>query len=298
MGGAREVSMLNIGVIGCGFRSISLISHFKGRKGVRIWGAWDPIQSNARLLLQHQQQPDGKIYSSFEELVNDQQVDWVFVGSPNAFHKEHIIAAFRAGKHVFSEKPLATSIEDCVAINGEHAKSGKLFATGFTLRYASIYRKVKSILDSGVLGKIVSINACENIRPDHGYYIMCNWRRRGELAGPHILEKCVHDLDLLNWFCDSVPLKIAAFGGNNMFVPENESLYHRHRSVFEVWEKSIEIDRFDEAADNAFIAEKTIEDNVVAIMEYANSCRVQFQATMSNSLPERRMYFHCTGGNL
>ena len=290
--------MSNIAVIGCGGRSRDLLSQFNGLEEVTILGAWDPIEANARLLLQRCRPVAGKIYSSFYELVNDGQVDWAFVASPNVFHKEHIIAAFRAGKHVFSEKPLATSIADCVAINQEHQNSGKLFAMGFTLRYASIYRKAKEILDSGRLGKIISINACENITPDHGYYIMHNWRRMYDLAGPHILEKCVHDLDLLNWFCGSLPVKLAAFGGNNMFVPENQELYHKNREVFELTDKTIEIDRFDEAESNSFIVEKDIEDNIVAIMEYANSIRVQFQATTSNPLPERRMYFCCTNGNL
>ena len=288
--------MIHIGVVGCGSRSISLITHFNTCQEVRVLGAWDPIEANAKLLLEAcKPSNNGQIYPTFQELVNDKQLDWVFIGSPNVFHKEQIIAAFRAGKHVFSEKPLATSIADCVTIRREHKCSGRLLATGFTLRYASIYRKAKEILNSGRLGKIVSINASENITPDHGYYIMQNWRRQYELAGPHILEKCVHDLDLLNWFCDSVPIKIAAFGGNNMFVPENESIYLKHPQVFE---RETNVTSFDDALDNAFVSPKSIEDNIVAIMEYSNSIRVQFQASMSNCIPERRMYFHCTSGNL
>ncbi len=288
--------MINIGVIGCGNRSISLTTHFDTNQEVRVLGAWDPIEANAKLLLEACKAGNSKhVYPTLQDLLNDGQLDWVFIGSPNVFHKEQIIAAFRAGKHVFSEKPLATSIADCVAIRREHEKSGQLLATGFTLRYASIYRKAKEILNSGRLGKIVSINASENITPDHGYYIMQNWRRKYELAGPHILEKCVHDLDLLNWFCDSVPIKIAAFGGNNMFVPENEAIYLKHPQVFE---RETNVTSFDDALDNAFVSPKSIEDNVVAIMEYSNSIRVQFQASMSNCIPERRMYFHCTSGNL
>ena len=151
---------------------------------------------------------------------------------------------------------------------------------------------------SGKLGKIISINACENIPPEHGSYIMKNWRRKRELSGPHILEKCVHDLDLINWFTDSVPLKIAAFGGNDMFIPANNHIYENKSAVFDNWPHDNVSDRYDEDDKNPFLSEKTIEDNVVSIMEYANGIRVQFQATMSNTIPERRMYFHCTGGTL
>ena len=284
-------------VIGCGGRISGLIRHFTNKKDVQLKGGWDPSSANVQQMLKQVNDGKGITYTSYKELVADPEIDWVLVGSPNAFHKEHIIAAFENNKQVFSEKPLAITIEDCIAINKSHQKSGKLFATGFTLRYASIYRKAKEILTSGKLGKIISINACENILPDHGSYIMKNWRRRRELAGPHILEKCVHDLDLINWFTESVPKKIAAFGGNNMFIPENEDLYSENREIFtSTWESLAESYDLDE--NNPFLSHKTIEDNVVSIMEFNNGVRVQFQATMSNAIPERRMYFHCSGGTL
>ena len=88
------------------------------------------------------------------------------------------MAAFKAGKNVFSEKPLATKVEDCQEIFEAHKKSGLLFATGFVLRYSKLYRKVKDLIVSGELGKVLSIDANENITPSHGGYIMMNWRRK------------------------------------------------------------------------------------------------------------------------
>lgn len=100
-------------------------------------------------------------------------VDWVMVFSPNAFHKQHILEGFAAGKNVFSEKPLATLIEDCKAIYDAGKTSGRVFATGFVLRYANIYRKAKELLDSGRFGRILTIEANEHLRPGHGGYIIC-----------------------------------------------------------------------------------------------------------------------------
>jgi len=292
------MNTIKYAVIGCGQRINGLIEELTDKEDVELIGGWDPSTNNVQQILDQRNNGKGKIYQSYEELVCDPQIDWILVGSPNVFHKEHIIAAFENGKHVFSEKPLATSIEDCLKINESHKKCGKLFATGFTLRYATIYRKTKEILSSGKLGKIISANACENILPEHGSYIMKNWRRKRELSGPHILEKCVHDLDLINWFTDSVPQKVAAFGGNDMFIPANNHIYEKESAVFDNWPHDNVTDRYDEDENNPFLSEKTIEDNVVSIMEYSNGIRVQFQATMSNTIPERRMYFHCTGGTL
>jgi predicted dehydrogenase len=292
------MKIIQYAVIGCGARIRDLLEHLNEKEGIQLKGGWDPSVINVQQMLDQTNNGKGKIYSSYEELVCDPEIDWVLVSSPNVFHKEHIIAAFENGKHVFSEKPLATSIEDCLSINQSHKEYGKLFATGFTLRYSTIYRKTKEILSSGKLGKIVSVNASENLSPEHGTYIMKNWRRKRELAGPHILEKCVHDLDLINWFADSVPLKIAAFGGNDMFIANNSHIYEKNSDTFDCWTWGDTTDKFDEDENNPFLSEKTIEDNVVSIMEYANGIRVQFQATMSNTLPERRMYFHCTSGTL
>jgi predicted dehydrogenase len=214
------------------------------------------------------------------------------VFSPNANHKEHILAGFAAGKHVFTEKPLATSIEDCEEIYKAHQKCKQSFATGFVLRYAPIYRKAKEILESGAIGKILSIDANENIAPAHGGYIMRNWRRLSEHAGPHILEKCCHDLDLINWFCESVPSKVASFGGCDFFVPKND--HYREKfgdKTFASWPDP-------HAVDSPFTSDKDLLDNQIGIMQYRNNIRVMFQATMSNAIPERRMYFSCTEGTM
>lgn len=284
-------------VIGCGLRLQGLVKLLAAHREVSLRGAWDPDSGNCETLCRLGDRGTGtaRAYASYRDLVADPAVDWVLVGSPNAYHAEHILAAFQAGKHVFTEKPLATTIEDCTATVRAAREHGRLFATGFTLRYAPLYRRVKELLDSGLLGRIVSIDANENITPDHGAYIMTNWRRHRDLAGPHILEKCVHDLDLLNWFTGSVPVRVAAFGGNSLFLPENAGLLDR-APVFSgapgTWSDT------SQTGLDPFTSEKTIEDNVVAILEYANGIRAQFQATMANVLPERRMYFSCTAGNL
>jgi predicted dehydrogenase len=281
---------IKFGIIGCGSRLRSNARDLLPETDIVFAGGWDPEPEHVERLVK---ELGGKVYGSYQELLADPDINWVFIGSPNAFHREHAVAAFEAGKNVFCEKPLATSIEDCVAINDANDASGKQFATGFVLRYSPIYRRVKQLLDSGDFGRIISVDANENIDPAHGAYIMTNWRRHAELAGSHILEKCVHDLDLLNWFTGSKPSRVAAFGGNDMWTSENNGLLDR--ADYSSW-----IDKPKNHTDvkNPFTSDKSVEDNVVAVLEYQNGARAQFQATMSNALPERRMYFSCTKGNV
>jgi len=289
--------MIGVAVIAAGGRSRGVVSNLlRDGANVQIKAVYDPDQVVAAATVKSWGQLDTKICATYQDAIHTPGVDWVMVFSPNAFHKEHIVAAFEAGKNVFSEKPLATKIEDCQTIFDAHQKAGVMFATGFVLRYAPIYLKAKALIDSGKIGRILSIDANENISPDHGGYIMTNWRRLTEMAGPHILEKCCHDLDLINWFTQSIPSKVAGFGGLDFFVPANRELIEKFPtpnglSVFRGWEDP-------HAKPCPFESDKDLMDNLVAIMEFRNNIRVQFQATMSNALPERRMYFSGTEGTM
>jgi predicted dehydrogenase len=291
---AAKGKTVGVAVIGAGARghgcTLRLLADSKRR--MKVMSVYDPDRAIAQRAVTSWDEPAAKICDTYQEAIKTPGVDWVLVFSPNAFHKDHILAGFKAGKHVFSEKPLATTIKDCQAIYKAHQKSGLLFATGFVLRFAPLYRQAKQILQSGKLGKILSIDANENVRPGHGGYIMANWRRLTKFAGPHILEKCCHDLDLLNWFAESVPSRIAAFGGLDFFIPENKSFEKKYgKEMFAAWPDPHKVD-------SPFTSDKDLMDNSVAILEYRNNIRVMFQATMSNVIPERRMYFSCTEGNL
>ncbi|MDD5698149.1 MAG: Gfo/Idh/MocA family oxidoreductase [Victivallaceae bacterium] len=286
--------LIKAAVIAAGNRGRGVTNNLLRDSGgnVKILSVFDPDRNQCEQALKLWNSPDTVICGSYQEAIATSGVEWVLVFSPNAYHKEHILAAFAAGKNVFAEKPLATTIEDCQAIFEAHRKSGLIFATGFVLRYSRLYRKAKELLVSGKLGKILSIDANENIAPVHGGYIMMNWRRQTKLAGPHILEKCCHDLDLLNWFCASLPTKVASFGGLDYFIPENEHYLEKYgRDTFASWPDPHRVS-------SPFTADKDLLDNQVGIMQYRNGIRVMFQATMSNAIPERRMYFSCTEGTM
>jgi len=89
---------------------------------------------------------------------------------------------------------------DMLEING---LTGRLFNIGLTLRYSPHYRKIKQLLESGAVGDIISMEFNETLDFNHGGYIMGNWRRLREYAGTHLLEKCCHDIDLVNWMVGS-----------------------------------------------------------------------------------------------
>ena len=289
---------LNIGLIGYGARLRGVVRGIIAEdpeNRICVAAAYDPDPGSQETILKDFG-PDCRICSSEEALVNDPALDWVFIGSWNCHHARQAILALNAGKNVFCEKPLATSLEDCLAIREAAEKAGRVFAFGLVLRYSPHCQRVKEIIESGVLGRILSFEFNETIGFNHGGYIFGNWRRERRNAGTHVLEKCCHDLDLANWFIDSLPVKVASFGGRNFFTPDNASHVERigpnekGDSAYSTWPDPHRLSPFDGSGD--------LLDNQVVILEYANGVRGTFHANCNAGIPERRFYICGTEGSL
>jgi predicted dehydrogenase len=291
---------LGIGLIGCGARLRTVVKHLMvATDKVEIVALCDPNPhsiSKAREVYN----PRAKVYEDYHELVRAPDVDWVMVGSWNCFHAEHAIAAFNAGKHVFCEKPLALNVNDCLAMRDAWRASGKLFSIGFTLRYSPHYCQIKEILASGKIGTILSMEFNETLDFNHGGYIHADWRRKTEWAGSHLLEKCCHDIDLVNWMTGSLAVKAASFGGRDFFTGANAHHVTRlgespgGKKAFMTWNT----DMVKGNITNPFNDDKDILDNQVAILQFANGIRAAFHTNCSTAIPERRMYICGTEGTL
>jgi predicted dehydrogenase len=242
--------------------------------------------------------PDLVEHESFEDLLDDPETEWIFIGSLNSLHSTQAVAAIEAGKHVFCEKPLATTLEDCLRIEDAVRKHpDRHFFFGLVLRYSPHYRRIKEILETGAIGRIVSFEFNETLPPHHGGYIHGNWRRHRTLAGSHMLEKCCHDLDLANWLVDSRPVRAASFGGLDVFIPalagqekEFDGRDEGGPSVYHVWT--------DPHGTSPFNDDKDIVDNQVAVIEYQNGVRACFHTNCHALLPERRFSICATRGAL
>ena len=97
---------IKVAVIACGGRSKYVVSNLlrDSDRNVEIVSVYDPDKEVAEGALKQWESPEARICDSYEEAINFPGVTWVMVFSPNAYHCEHILAAFAAGKNVFSEK--------------------------------------------------------------------------------------------------------------------------------------------------------------------------------------------------
>ncbi|MCP4164592.1 MAG: Gfo/Idh/MocA family oxidoreductase [Chloroflexi bacterium] len=284
-----------IGVIGCGMMGMVIVNKLLATaEGLQVRGLFDPeARAVADALDQIQSSPT--VYDTYQSLVTAPDIDWVLIASPNVYHKDQVVAAFAAGKHVFCQKPIATTLEDSVAMYDAWRASGNMFNLAYTLRYSPHYRKIKQLLEEGSLGEIISMEFNETLGWNHGGFIMGDWRRLRANAGPFLLEKCSHDIDLVNWMVGSLPKRVASFGGLNFFRPENEHHIQRlgkseeGRDAYCTWPGQSE---------NPFTADKDIIDNQVVILEYENGTRASFHLNCNAAIAERRMYILGSEGSL
>jgi predicted dehydrogenase len=287
---------VGIGLIGCGGMGRSVARKVVEQSPrLRIRGLYDPDKRSIKASLQSFGS-EVPVYADYRELCAAEDIDWVMIASWNCFHKEQTLAAFEAGKHVFCQKPLAITPQDCVAMHRAWRSSGRMFNIGFSLRYTAHYRAIHKLIAEGVIGDLVSMELNEVLGFNHGGYIMGDWRRLTQYAGTHLLEKCCHDIDLANWMVGARARRVASFGGLNFFRPENQ--HHMRRlgtnsegeKAYRTWGGLVD--------KNPFTADKDIVDNQVAIIEYENGVRATFHTNCNSGIPERRMYINGSEGTL
>ena len=288
---------ISIGVIGCGNRGrgvVNNILNYAGENAV-VTAVYDPANESVEIARKTWRGQEFTVCENENEVINHPEVNFVMIFTPNCYHKKSIISAIQSQKTVFSEKPLATTLEDCFEILKMQEKHNAQVMTGLMLRYSPVYRKVKELLSSGLFGKIININATEHRIAYAGGNSMSSsdgWRRHVAISGPYLLEKCSHDLDLLNWFAEDLPVRVAGFGGLDLFVPEHKNLLDKHG--YEIYAKMVPVEK----RINPFTSEKDIKDNHSLAMEYPNGIKMTFTLTLANAIPERRMYISCTEGTI
>jgi predicted dehydrogenase len=287
---------IKIGLIGAGGRLRSVVNLLLGQSAgqIAVTGVHDPDPVSVSAARERFGN-DVAVYDSVDALVQS-DADWVFIGSFNCHHAEQAIAAMRAGRNVFCEKPLATTFEDGLRVRQVEKETGKTFAFGLVLRYSPFYQKLKTLVADGAIGKLVSFEFNETLHFNHGGYIFGNWRRNRDVAGTHILEKCCHDLDLANWITGELPIKAASFGGRSIFVEANKDLIDKvgpgpdQSPAFGAWP--------DPHCVSPFSGGATIFDNQVAILQYTGGVRGTFHTNCNTAILERRFFLCGTEGTL
>lgn len=159
--------------------------------------------------------------ADFEKMIREHRVDTVVVTSIDRTHHEYLCRAMEAGCDVVTEKPMTTDADKCRQIMDTKIRTGRNLAVTFNYRYAPRNSKVKELLDSGVIGDVVSVHFEWLLDTQHGADYFRRWHRDKRNSGGLMVHKSTHHFDLMNWWLGSRPETVMAMGDLRFYGREN-----------------------------------------------------------------------------
>ncbi len=211
--------------IGAGSRGIDAYGYYalKNPKRLKFIGVAEPRKEWREKFIRLHKIPKENVFNSYEELfAKEQFARAAVICTPDQMHVEPTILALERGYDVLLEKPMANTLEGCLKLVRKAEEVKKHLQICHVLRYTNFWSTIKSFIDSGQLGDIITISHRENVSYWHmaHSFVRGNWRN-SDITSPMILAKCCHDMDLLYWIIGKKPISISSFGSLSFYRPES-----------------------------------------------------------------------------
>jgi predicted dehydrogenase len=200
--------MVRIGIVGYGYWGPNLVRNFAETAGLEVAGVVD--LDPARLELVKRRFPSVRTTTDYRELLDDPSVDAIAVATPVHTHHALALAALRAGKHLWLEKPMAETAQQASELVDEAERCGRVLLVDHTFIYTSAVAKMAEIIRSGELGRIYYY---DSIRVNLGLF---------QRDVSVIADLAVHDFSILDHLLGEHPIAVTASGTNHFpGTPEN-----------------------------------------------------------------------------
>lgn len=198
--------MINWGFIGCG--SVTEMKSGPAFKKVKNSNVVAVMRRNSEKAKDYALRHGiNRWYSDAADLINDPDVNAVYIATPPGSHAEYAIASMNAGKPVYIEKPMAASYEECLRINQVSIDTGVPCFVAYYRRTLPYFMRVKQIIDDGLLGDISTVHIQLSIPPYEADFDRENlpWRVKKEIAGAgYFYDLASHQLDLLDFILGEI----------------------------------------------------------------------------------------------
>lgn len=215
---------LRLAAIGCGARTrtyLRLAARQPGR--YTIVAAADPDETRLANVAAASGNPGFRSFRDDKAILAEPQLaDVMIIGTQDALHAEHAVAAMERGYHLLLEKPIAPDPLDVERIRQTADRLRRRVVVCHVLRYTPLYRTIKGMLADGCIGELITLNAVEGVDPWHHAhsFVRGHWSDTRR-SSPMILAKSCHDLDLIRWIAGAPCSRIASFGSNTYFHPSS-----------------------------------------------------------------------------
>lgn len=217
----KKLKVICIGAGGRGRGYCTIMA--KSPEKYEIVGVADPIKAARDVFPDSFNTPEENCFSSWEEILDRPKfADICIISTLDDMHYAPAMKAISLGYDLILEKPIAQTIEECADISKAAHEKGVKVVVCHVLRYTPFYKKVKSIVDSGAIGDIMSVTALERVENVHysHSYIRGNWHSEKE-STPMLLAKSCHDIDIIQWILGKTCKKVSSFGDLTYFKSEN-----------------------------------------------------------------------------
>ncbi len=256
---------------------------------------------------------DCPVYTDFDEMLKAVPMDMLMVCTVDSTHDEFIVKGLNHGIDVVTEKPMTTDEIKCRNIVEAARKSDNKLIMAFNYRYGHLFTELKKILNENKVGKITSIDFNWYLNVYHGASYFRRWHGIRERGGTLLLHKSAHHFDLLNWWINSDPVEVHAYGAlehygkNNKFRGKNcRECPYREKCRF-YWDMTgNEVNMRLYAAnekydgyirDNCLWREEIdIYDKMAVQIKYANNVQVSYSLTAYSPFEGFRIAFNGMNG--
>lgn len=250
----------------------------------------------------------------FDQMVRQIKPDAVIVACRDCDHDAYIIRAMELGCDVITEKPMTTTEAKCKSVLDAIARTGRKCTVTFNARYGPPETKVKDLLVSGTIGKVLSVNYEHLLDIRHGADYFRRWHRDKANSGGLMVHKCTHCFDLVNWWADAAPVTVAAYGDVTFYGPKREHGTRCHtckltKSCRFYWDmadspKGREL-YLNAEHEDGYIRDQcvfgegvTTEDNVAVIVTYDSGTLLSYSLNAFSPYEGNRIVFNGTTGRL
>ncbi len=194
-------------------------------------------------------------YDDYRRVLDDKNIHAVIVATPPHTHKQIVLDALQAGKHVWCEPPLALNLEDAKAIAQAASQANTVFQVGLQKRYNPTYSHSVKFMRTGVLGKPSLVYAQWHQKTswrkpvrDQALERQVNWKLYRETSGGLLTEVALHQFDVARWFMGALPVSVTVWGSTVLWQDGRE-----------------------------------VPDTVQCVLEFPNGVRMTYHATLTNS---------------
>ncbi len=217
---------LTVSILGCGSRGAYAYGGPMNRdadKRYKIVSICDIIPSRFERFAKSWGVAPENCFTDENEFLKEKRSDILVIATQDRDHVRQAIKALDLGYDILLEKPISPDKQELLDLLEAQKRTGKTVMVCHVLRYAPAFTKIKELLDSGIIGKLLTVEWIEQVAYWHQAhsFVRGNWRSSQETS-PMIMAKCCHDLDLMQYYAGAKCSEVYSVGGLDYFNRANQ----------------------------------------------------------------------------